>query len=182
MRIIHCADIHLESQMTANFDKAKAKERKLEILDTFRRMVDYAGENDVDAIIIAGDIFDTKTISAGARNSVLDAIVFHPDIDFYYLKGNHGGGGYFIEAIKEKPDNLYLFDDSWKKYDLYVKDDVRITLSGIELSPVNMGTVYSSLLLDPRDYNIVTMHGQICTYQDKNCNSYYRQRKEASRR
>lgn len=167
MRIIHCADIHLESQMTANLDKIKAKERKLEIIETFRKMVNYAGNNDVNAIIIAGDLFDTKAFSAGARNSVLDAIVSHPDIDFYFLKGNHGGGGYFIEVIKEKPDNLHLFDDSWKKYDLYVKGDARITLSGIELGPNNMSTVYSSLLLDPRDFNIVTMHGQITTYQDK---------------
>ena len=44
MRIIHCADIHLDSQMTANLDKVKAKERKHEILDTFLRMIKYAGE------------------------------------------------------------------------------------------------------------------------------------------
>ncbi len=168
MRIIHCADIHLDSQMTANLDKEKAKERKHEILDTFLRMIEYAGNNNVDAIIIAGDLFDTKTFSAGARNSVIDSIASHPNIDFYYLKGNHGGGDQFIEAIKEVPDNLYLFADNWKRYTLYENEGKRITLSGIELGDDNVSTVYSSLLLDPRDYNIVTMHGQITTYQVKN--------------
>ncbi len=167
MKIIHCADIHLDSQMTANLDKVKAKERKHEILDTFLRMIKYAGENNVDAVIIAGDLFDTKTFSAGTRNSVVDSIASHSDIDFYYLKGNHGGGDRFIEAIKERPDNLHLFEDSWKTYKLYEHEGKRITLSGIELCYDNMSTVYSSLLLDPRDFNIVTMHGQISTYQVK---------------
>ena len=168
MRIIHCADIHLDSQMTANLDMDKAKERKLEILETFIKMVGYAGDNSVDAVIIAGDLFDTKTFSAGARNSVIDAISSHSDIDFYYIKGNHGGGDRFIEAIKEKPDNLYLFDENWKTYTLYERSEGRITLSGIELSYNNISTVYSSLLLDPRDFNIITMHGQVSTYQVSN--------------
>ncbi|WP_242871831.1 metallophosphoesterase family protein [Butyrivibrio hungatei] len=167
MKIIHCADIHLDSQMTANLDKVKAKERKHEILDTFLRMVDYAENNNIDAVIIAGDLFDTKSFSAGTRNSVVDAIVSHQDIAFYYLKGNHGGGDHFIDAIKEIPDNLHLFEESWKKYNLFEKEGKRITLSGIELSNDNISTVYSSLLLDPRDFNIVTMHGQISTYQVK---------------
>ena len=168
MKIIHCADIHLDSRMTANLDKIKAKERKSEILDTFIRMVEYAGNNAVDAIIIAGDLFDTKTFSAGARKSIIDAIESHPNIGFYYIKGNHGGGDRFIEAIKEMPANLHLFGDSWEKYKLFERSGSWITLSGIELSYNNMSTVYSSLLLDPRDFNIVTMHGQISAYQDKN--------------
>lgn len=167
MRIIHCADIHLDSQMTANLDKEKAKERKLEILDTFLKMIEYACNNNVDAVIIAGDLFDTKTFSARTRNSVIDAISSHSNIDFYYLKGNHGGGDHFIEVIKEKPDNLHLFEKKWKKYNLFEHEGRRITLSGIELSYDNMNTVYSSLLLDPRDFNIVTMHGQITPYQVK---------------
>ncbi len=168
MKIIHCADIHLDSQMTANLDKVKAKERKQEILDTFLRMVEYAGDNSVDVVIIAGDLFDTKSFSAGTRNSVVNAIASNPDIDFYYLKGNHGGGDNFIEAIKERPCNLHLFEKSWKTYNLFENEGKRITLSGIELSNDNISTVYSSLLLDPRDFNIVIMHGQVSMYQVKN--------------
>ncbi len=167
MRIIHCADIHLDSQMTANLDKVKAKERKLEILETFIKMIEYADHNDVEAVIIAGDLFDSKTFSAGARNSVIDAIASHSKIGFYYIKGNHGGGDRFIEAIKEMPDNLHLFEENWTKYKLFERNGSWITLSGIELTNNNISTVYSSLLLDPRDFNIVTMHGQATTYQVK---------------
>lgn len=71
MKIIHCADLHLDSRMNANLEKDKAKERKGEILHTFERMITYAAENGVSAILIAGDLFDTKNISATARNAVL---------------------------------------------------------------------------------------------------------------
>ena len=89
MKIIHCADLHLDSKMTANLTKEKAKERKMEILRTFSRMVEYAVKNGVSVIIIAGDLFDTRNVSATVRNYVRDVIVNHPDIDFLYLKGNH---------------------------------------------------------------------------------------------
>ena len=34
MKIIHCADLHLDSKMTANLSKDQARERKREILRT----------------------------------------------------------------------------------------------------------------------------------------------------
>ena len=62
MKIIHCADIHLDSKMSANLTKEKARERKTELLTTFQNMVAYGAEQGVAAIIIAGDLFDTKRI------------------------------------------------------------------------------------------------------------------------
>ena len=88
MKIIHCADLHLDSKMETNLTKEQAKERKAELLNTFQRMVEYAAEEQVAAILIAGDLFDKKTVSATARNIVCQMIQFHPEIDFYYLKGN----------------------------------------------------------------------------------------------
>ena len=64
MKIIHTGDIHLDSKLSANLPKDKAKERGREILSTFVSMVEYAKQNDVDAILIAGDLFDTRNTSA----------------------------------------------------------------------------------------------------------------------
>ena len=83
MKIIHCADIHLDSKMSANLTKEKARERKTELLTTFQNMVAYGAEQGVSAIIIAGDLFDTKNVSATARNVVKDLIQGHPKIAFY---------------------------------------------------------------------------------------------------
>ena len=51
MKIIHCADLHLDSKMTSNLSKEQAKERKMEILRTYSRMIEYAKNNDVKAKI-----------------------------------------------------------------------------------------------------------------------------------
>ena len=70
MKILHCADIHLDSAMTANLDKDKARERRSELLASFKDMVGYAVKECIGVIIIAGDLFDTRNISVGAKKEV----------------------------------------------------------------------------------------------------------------
>ena len=161
MKIIHCADVHLDSKMTANLSKEQAKERKTEILRTFTRMVEYAKKNNVKAILIAGDLFDTRNVSAMARNTVRDVIAQSPDIDFLYLKGNHDNDN-FLSKLEEVPENLYMFDDKWMTYAYG-----NITITGIELNEENSITAYNSLVLDHDTFNIVMMHGQLSGYRNK---------------
>lgn len=156
MKIIHCADLHLDSKMTANLDKEKAKERKAELLLTFENMIAFAKKNQVEAILIAGDLFDTKNISASARNVVKVAINNHPEIQFFYLKGNHDQDN-FLSGTEDLPANLKLFSKEWTSYAL---GEGRIILSGLELSKENAGSAYSTLTLDAAKFNIVTLHGQ----------------------
>lgn len=156
MKYIHCADLHLDSKMNANLDKESAKERKGEILHTFERMVAYAAKNKVSAILIAGDMFDRKNISATTRNTVLYHIAGNKEITFYYLQGNHDHDN-FLSGLEEIPGNLKLFGPQWRTYS---EAGGRIAISGIELSPENAGSAYLSLILDPQKFNIVILHGQ----------------------
>lgn len=155
MKIIHCADLHLDSKMTARLDNVKAKERKQELLKTFQRMVAYAEENEVSAIMIAGDMFDTKKVLRTTQNVVLNEINSHNNIEFYYLKGNHDMDT-FISNLEEIPPNLKLFNEKWKSYEV----SKEIIISGLELSKVNSNLAYTSLLLDVNKINIVMLHGQ----------------------
>lgn len=161
MKIIHCADLHLDSKMTANLSKEQARERKAEILRTFSKMVEYAKKHQVSAILIAGDMFDTRNVSVTVRNTVTDIIWKNPEIDFLYLRGNHDMDS-FLSKMEEKPENLCVFDDHWITYNY---DKVAIT--GIELEDENALTAYNSLVLDDEKFNIVTMHGQIAGYKRK---------------
>lgn len=154
MKIIHCADLHLDSKMNSNFDKIKSKERKSEILRTFERMVEYASAQEVQAILIAGDMFDTRNISASVRNTVLFSITSHPLITFYYLRGNHDTDN-FLSGLEELPPNLKLFGSRWTGY-----QQDGITISGIELTSESAGSAYVSLVLNVQNFNIVMLHGQ----------------------
>ena len=161
MKIIHCADLHLDSKLTTNLSKEQAKERKNEILRTFVRMVEYAKNNNVQVILIAGDMFDTRNVSAMVRNTVHNMIIQNPEIDFLYLKGNHDNDN-FLSKLEELPQNLYLFNDKWTKYAYG-----NINILGIELNEENSMTIYNSLVLDHDAFNIVTMHGQLSGYRSK---------------
>lgn len=162
MKIIHCADIHLDSVLTANLDREKAKERKEELLHTFTDMVEYANINGVSAIIIAGDLFDKKNISVTARKCVYEAIASNKNMDFYYLLGNHDANS-FIDNLEEKPENLKLFGDEWISYRL----GSNICISGIEFNNTKSQNIYNSLVLNNDDINIVVLHGQESAYNSK---------------
>ena len=105
MKIIHCADLHLDSKLNANLEKEQIRERRGEILHTFVRMVEYAKEHDIYTIMIAGDMFDTKNISATARNTVLHNIINHSQIQFYYLRGNHDKDNFLTGLV---PSGLHI--------------------------------------------------------------------------
>lgn len=154
MKIIHCADLHLDSKMTANLSKEQAKNRKAELLHTFCKMVEYAAEHQVQAIIIAGDLYDKKNISVTAKNTVYQQIRNHPQIDFYYLKGNHDAES-FLAGLEVIPDNLKMFENEWKTYDIG-----KVTITGVEINGQNADSIYHTLLLDMEKFNIVTLHGQ----------------------
>ena len=177
MKIIHCADLHLDSKMTSNLTKEKARERKAELLNTFDRMLRYAVRNQVEAIIIAGDLFDTKTVSASARNAVRDGIVNHPGIQFFYLKGNHDAES-FLDSLEEMPDNLKLFGEAWTTYTLA---DGRIAVTGVELNRENAGSIWNDLTLDRDRFNIVVLHGQESESEPSDGAEYINMRKLKNR-
>ncbi len=161
MKIIHCADLHLDSKLEANLDAYKAKERRSEILDTFERMVEYAVNYDVTAIIIAGDMFDTARIKNSTKLRILNLIRKISQLDFLYLSGNHDEKN-FISLIEDKPENLKIFGHKWTsfRYD-------NIDISGVVLDKTNSSLIYNTLDLNPNNFNIVVMHGQIINYNTK---------------
>lgn len=166
MKIIHCSDLHLDSKMEANLTREQAKERKRELLATFERMVNYAQEKGVRAILIAGDLFDTTRISKMALHLVEDQITGHPDIDFLYLKGNHEKD-FFLSNLDQIPVNLKVFGDSWTRFSYPLDEEHQLTVTGVELTAENSRNIYDSLVLSQDDVNIVVLHGQESQYDAK---------------
>lgn len=148
MRFIHCADLHLDSKMESNLQKEKAAERRAELVETFEEIVNYAKENDVRAIIIAGDMFDTKNSHIRIKRRVRELIEAADDIDFLYLKGNHDNADFLGES--EKPENLKLFNKDWTTY----------SYDNIDISGSEATDNADMLKLDGSRLNIVVMHGQ----------------------
>ena len=157
MRLIHCSDLHLDSKMEANLTPRQAKERSGEICAAFARMVCWAQENEVSAILLAGDLFDTRRVSAKTADFVLNTVENAPEIAFYYLRGNHDASRDPFTG-RTLPENLYGFGTRWSSYRM---DDVVIT--GLEADRDNWERYYDELELDADAVNIVMLHGQVST-------------------
>ncbi len=158
MKIIHTADLHLDSKIDG-IPTEKSKIRREEIIRSFERLVDFASNNNVKAIIVAGDLFDTQKISLKTRERIFGCIKNNSSIDFLYIPGNHDQLSAFSN-ITELPKNLIEFEDTWKSFDY---DGV--VISGIALNSTNKNAVYDSLFLNENKTNVVIMHGQVAGYK-----------------
>ncbi|MBR6094906.1 MAG: metallophosphoesterase [Lachnospiraceae bacterium] len=172
MKLIHTADIHLDSKLSRHLDDARAAERKNELLSTFQNIVHYAVSNSVDAILIAGDLFDIRNISATARDAVISVILNNPNITFFYLRGNHDAGA-FLDAFKNRiqsdlPENLKLFKETWTSYHFTGQDGTEVVITGAEINRDNNTALESSLALNQAECNIVMLHGQETETKEKN--------------
>ncbi len=163
MKIIHCADLHLDSKMESNLNKEQASLRRSEIIETYERMVEYAHDNDVRAILIAGELFDNTHIRKEVKKRVVEQITAHPEIDFYYLKGNHDRCDFMEVGIDEIPDNFHMFtDEGWTSYNCE-----NVVITGMEINSSNSATIAQRLVLDSAAINIVMLHGQQSDYDGK---------------
>lgn len=153
LKFIHCADIHLGSKMEAKLPRIKVEQRRSEVRAAFHRMIDYAHENGVRAILMSGDIFDSDRPLRRDKEFFYSVVRENPDIDFLYLRGNHDSKESYTE---EGLPNLKTFSSEWKTYSY---EDVDIT--GIELVQENNLSLYSTLSLDRERKNIVMLHGTV---------------------
>lgn len=162
MKLLHMADIHLDSALSTHLDRERRAVRRQEMLAAFVRVVEYAKVNNIKAVLIAGDLFDSAIVSNTTSNVVYRSITNNADIDFYYLKGNHDINS-FLANIDMVPKNLHMFSDEWTSYEL----TRGIKLYGMEIEAGNKENLYEGLKLDTGDYNIVTLHGQLGEYESK---------------
>ena len=170
MRIIHCADVHLDSKLDTHFTGEQKKQRQAELLDNFADMIEFAAVNDVKAVIIAGDLFDKGKVSQKTVSIISGCIRTNPQIDFFYLRGNHDLEGN-LEYLEKECPNLHFFDKSFRVYDI----GSCISIYGSENGLEHKEELYRMLEQNRKRFNIVILHGQVVfattdCYEDININ------------
>ncbi len=150
MKLIHCSDIHLGASMRTHLSSEQAKTRQIELLTTFSKMIDYAVENKIGAIIIAGDLFDTDECTNKTRDFLLANINQANSVEFFYLPGNHDENN--VIKKNELPKNLHIFNSNWTTFDF---EGIKITGSTLPNKEI-----YKELKLNSEEFNIVVLHGQ----------------------
>ena len=109
MKLIHTSDLHLDSPLTARLSPADARERRRELVASFRRMIDEAESVGAVGIIIAGDLFDNDRVGIKNLEAVMGIIENARRLVFFYLTGNHEKNRLLSSGVRI-PENLKLFE------------------------------------------------------------------------
>ena len=156
MKIIHFADLHIGSKFERMPEDIKT-ELNIKLRNAFVKIIDYAKTNNISTILMSGDIFDKNSVLMKDKKFFYDSIKVNPEIDFYYIKGNHDSSSKYNDEI----DNLHTFDG----IKTYQKDNVRII--GYELTD-NNSSLYNVSPFTTDKFNIMMLHGDIKNQKDSN--------------
>ena len=131
------------------------QKRRLELLGALSNLSEYANNNDVSAIIVAGDMFDDQFATNNTIQGVAD-IVANSTATWFVLRGNHGiGTNDPYQKLQQICPQIKFFRQSWQTYTL---GDVNIC--GRELG-ANDVEQWQQLQLPQSGYNILVLHGDV---------------------
>ncbi len=109
MKILHCADLHLDSPF-AGLDPRIAEGRREEQRELFKALICFVRNHHVDLLLIAGDLFDSGFTGAKTVRFVAD-MFSKIDCRVVISPGNHDpyirGGLYSTEF----PKNVHIFEE-----------------------------------------------------------------------
>jgi len=152
-RILHTGDLHLDSPLLALGKLADM--RRQEYLDTFAKIIELAKTESVDALVIAGDFFDSANlISTTTLNFVVRKFNEIPNIPVFIALGNHDVG-----LSAHFPDNVHIFGSKLESINL--NSDVDIYGISFEDDYCDTCNINGFTVQNPSKINIVIVHGEV---------------------
>lgn len=110
-RFIHVGDVHFDTPFESR-DSAKRSMLRRSIREAFEKAVDIALNNNVDCMLIAGDLFDNDMLSFATEGFIVKQMdrLKENAIEVFYATGNHDPGGAAYKARRIKwPSNVHVF-------------------------------------------------------------------------
>ena len=159
-RFIHAADLHLDSPFTGI--RAAAPENVAAALysatfDAYRNIIDLCISERVDALLVAGDIYDGADRSLRAQRAFIDGLrsLDAADIRSFVCHGNHDPlDGW--EARLDYPDGCHRFGSEFEAVPVFPEEPGRALVYGISYPTRD---VYDNLVsrLGPVDESAFTL-------------------------
>ena len=134
-RFIHAADLHLDSPFTgirAAAPENVAKALYSATLDSYRNIVDLCTAEQVDALLVAGDIYDGADRSLRAQRAFIEGLqrLDAAGIRSFVCHGNHDPlDGW--EAQLSYPDGCHRFGADFEAVSVFPDEPERALVYGI---------------------------------------------------
>lgn len=143
MKFIHCADFHFNRPLSSLDDEKAAAIIREEMFEAFKTICDMA--RDADALLIAGDLFDSDRVDRRLCERISDCLKLLPRV--FIAPGNHDESVYGKISF---PDNVHVFSGSTECCDC---GDFSVW--------GNCGREIGSVDLDSSKVNILCIHTQL---------------------
>lgn len=131
MRFIHTADIHLDSPLAGLRARAGARGEELAgaTRTAFTRLVDYAVDQEVELVLISGDLYDGdwRDFSTGLFFAGCMGRLGRAGIRVGLIMGNHDADNVMTRRLS-LPPNVHLFPSH--KADSWVLEDLGLAIHG----------------------------------------------------
>lgn len=116
IRFVHASDIHLGApfQTLLGLDERMERMAASAIPDAYEALIDLTIREEADFLILAGDVFDSRsrTYSAFALFVAgMERLADH-DIPVYVTTGNHDPSNSWLHDVGQLPDNVRIFDSA----------------------------------------------------------------------
>ena len=108
IKLVHAADFHLDSAFGA-LNAEQAKLRRRESRELLQRLCNYVNQNEINIVLLAGDLFDGETVYRETLEQLLEALgTMRARV--FIAPGNHdpyrAGSPY---AALDWPENVHIF-------------------------------------------------------------------------
>ena len=131
MKFIHTADIHLDSPLKglSSYPDAPAARLRTATRDAFHNLVSSAIDEQVDFMVIAGDVYDGdwKDFNTGLFFIRQMGRLRQAGILVYLLYGNHDAESEMTRGL-ELPENVHVFPS--RKAETFRIDEMKVALHG----------------------------------------------------
>ena len=169
VKFIHAADVHL-GIMVAGVGKSQkeiARELKQAAFDAFERVIDTAIEEEVDALVLAGDLLDSSRTFVKEKlflQSQLNRLAPF-GIPVIVALGNHDAGTSYVSG-----EHIYTFGSAVETIEVETRNGERVAFSGFsyEVPVVATRKVQEYPAKSANcDIHIGVLHGELTTAQGR---------------
>ena len=131
MKLLHCADLHIDSPLLglARYEGAPVERMRSATRRAVERLVDLAVAENVDVVLVGGDVFDGPWRDAGTGlwwNGQLSRLV-DEGIRVFVVHGNHDADSVISRRIRP-PDGVHVFGSDGPSTE--VLDDLPLAVHG----------------------------------------------------
>lgn len=157
IKIVHAGDFHIGvplSHLGTNLARLRADE----IRQSLTRVTDFCRENDADALIITGDLFDNPKPTKADSEFVRNTLSSLSPTDVYIICGNHDYMCPESPFSKENyfSENVHIFPCYESSFEIPGKDAV---LWGKSYSGASVCPSFDSCAFDESKLNVILLHG-----------------------